>query len=550
MNIMRVYSRSIYLIICILYTSTLGIKAENCNCKHTINNNELNVDGSQLNVLPGDTICIQSGFRKILRLINFHGDSLNYIVFKNCGGDVIVENEDHYYGIVISNCSYFRFTGSGDKNSNYGIKILKTPKGANGLSVDGLSTDYEIDHIEIAKTGFAGIVSLTQPSCDKLNNRDNFVQKNTIIHDNYIHDTFGEGIYIGHSYYNGFSTDCNNLSEILYPHSIEGLRVYNNLVENSGWDGIQVSCASSDCEIFNNKIINYGLAKEESQNSGIQIGAGTTGKCFNNSIFGGSGSGIVVFGLGNNNLYNNIIVNSGNSTSDNLDKKAYGIFCDDRSTILGRSFNFINNTIINPKTDGIRIYSKLSNNNNIINNLIIKPGSYGQYKSVEQSYIYLNNEVKAIVTNNYFTQNLSPFIDLNSNSNIYNFTLTLPVINKGRDVHEFGIYHDFNNDIRNKDNSCDIGAFEFDTVKVKTDSKSNYKIYPNPSSGIFMVYNNTEKMINRILIKTINGKKIYEENYINSNGGLINLTEKLKNGVYLIDIDTNTERKTEKIIIN
>ena len=92
----------------------------------------------------------------------------------------------------------------------------------------------------------------------------------------------------------------------------------------------------------------------------------------------GSGIGINVFGTGNNFVYNNIVLNAGQNYFPNDPSKfVHGIFCADRSTVPGSPFNFINNTIINPKTDGIRMTSTLSANNEIRNNIVVHPGSIG-----------------------------------------------------------------------------------------------------------------------------------------------------------------------------
>jgi len=511
----------------------------------------LNVDGNSLPIKGGDTVCITSGNRSTLRLINFHGDSLNYIIFKNCGDNVIVETTNNV-GISILNSSYFRFTGTGNTTSKYGIKVLKTPKESNGLSIDGLSTNYEIDHIEIANSGFAGIMSMSHPTCDGTANRGNFVQRNTSIHDNFVHNTSGEGFYIGHSFYTGYSTSCDGKPDTLFPSEIKGLRVFNNIVDSTGWDGIQVGCATSDCEIYGNLITNYGVASISSQNSGMQIGAGTTGRCYNNAIINGSGSGINIFGLGNNYFYNNIVVNAGklvNPTGDIINK-AYGMFCDDRSTIQGLSFNFMNNTIIAPKTDGIRIYSSQSRNNKFYNNLIIKPGSYGSYKNVLQSYIYYNSDVDVDVSNNYFSQNLTPFFVLDSLNSIYRLTETLPIHSLGKDVSKYGVFSDFFNSPFPVNGKCDIGAFQFNKASGnKAYSTSTFYLYPNPNYGEFYLVNNDALPLKSISIYTYTGIKVYERCFLENDPLIINVKDKLKKGLYIISIETVKNRNTYPLMI-
>ncbi|MFZ4724729.1 MAG: right-handed parallel beta-helix repeat-containing protein [Paludibacter sp.] len=528
-----------------------NVKSQVRNCKYIVPLEQTNVDANSLSLLPGDTVCIMAGKRQYLRFANFRGDSLKYIVIKNYDGEVVIENDDHYFGLSISNCSYFRLTGSADNSENFGIKILKTFKGASGLTINNLSTNFEIDHLEIANTGFAGIMSFSQPKCDGSSNRGNFVQRNVSIHDNYIHHTLGEGLYIGHSFYTGYTVDCFDKPEILFPHEIKGLRVYNNVVDSSGWDGIQVGSANFDCEIYGNKITNYGIANEKSQNSGIQIGNGTTGKCYNNAILNGSGTGISLFGTGNNILYNNLIVNAG-QMGDSIDllRGGYGIFCDDRATSENMSYNFINNTIISPKTDGIRIYVDKSKNNKIINNLILNPGSYGLYKDLNQSYLYYKSDEQLFIVNNYFSQIISPTIDINNIPKITDFTFSLPIINKGADVSVFGINFDFNRNGRIKDNICDIGAFEFDSLTKAEVNNTKFKLYPNPNSGTFFVNNNNHDEIIKFSIKTINGLMLYENLPLKANSVFIELKDVLNKGIYTIDIETINDRVIKKFIIN
>jgi hypothetical protein len=528
------------------------INSENCNCNYTIAPNQNNIDATNLPIHPGDTVCIMSGERKYLRLANFHGDSLHYIVIKNCGGSVIVKNEDLSYGILITHSSFFRFTGSCNNDSTYGIKVLKSAPKTNGLSIDGLSTNYEIDHIEVANTGFAGIMSLTQPTCDRTANRENFDQKNTSIHNNYVHNTGGEGFYIGHSFYSGYPTLCDGKPDTIFPAEIKGLRVYNNLVDSSGWDGIQVSCATSDCEIYDNYIINYGIAKELNQNSGIQIGSGTTGRCYNNAIINGSGTGIIIFGTGNNLFYNNVIVNAGyNYFPEDPSLKIYGMFCADRATKSGASFNFINNTIIAPKTDGIRIYSNQSRNNKFFNNLILKPGSYGNYRTLSQSYIFYNQDVDVDISNNYFSENLSPFIQYDTIANIYQFSATLPISYVGKNVTDYGISTDYFKTPRPSNGQFDIGAFQLDSNQLPIFKHKNNSIYiyPNPNHGKFMIVSNNNDLISKISIFTTNGLKVFTETFDASNSRYIDLHAKLKNGFYVLQSESETRKFTNPLLV-
>lgn len=176
----------------IVFSLSLRLTGQNINCDHFIDSTLLYVDANGLNLEPGDTICLECGHKPYFQLKNFQGDSLNYLTIINYGGQVQIKN-DTFYGFVINNCKYFKLTGAGDEDFEYGIKISGTGEGASGLSLDNLSTNFEVEKVEVCNTGFAGIMSKTDPRCDRTSNRGNFTQYNTIFHDNYVHHTGGEG---------------------------------------------------------------------------------------------------------------------------------------------------------------------------------------------------------------------------------------------------------------------------------------------------------------------------------------------------------------------
>ncbi len=78
------------------------------------------------------------------------------------------------------------------------------------------------------------------------------------------------------------------------PHTIIGVKVYNNICDSTGWDAIQVS-ASKHAEIFDNYIIYDSYANHPNQMSGILIGEPTQAKVYRNKILNGNGIGIQCF---------------------------------------------------------------------------------------------------------------------------------------------------------------------------------------------------------------------------------------------------------------
>ena len=307
-------------------------------------------------IMPGDTLFLEGGLRSPLLIQNFTGEKEKPVVFMNTNGQVIFDT-DHYYAVSIHNCRHFRFSGQGSPDHFYGIKISRVANGA-GIGIGSLSSDYEIDHISIENVKTAGIYAKTDPDCSLASERGKFVQSNTVIRDNYIAHTGVEGMYVGSTYFFGQKVSCNGKDTLLMPHLLEGVRVYNNIVEYSGWDGIQVSSASGDCRIFNNTVLNDSQAGVSGQMSGIIIGGGSRCDCYNNHISQGNGNGIEIHGLGDSRIFNNIILEAGRSFyPDDASLIKHGIFVSDVSALDGSSFQILHNHILHPKSDGIRFQS-------------------------------------------------------------------------------------------------------------------------------------------------------------------------------------------------
>jgi hypothetical protein len=422
-------------------------KSTGCGCTYTVPSNKNLVDGQVLGIKPGAVICLSaSNFYKNVNFQNIVGTATAPITIKNCGGTVVLNATGMSYGVKFGKSKYFRFTG-GSTEGVYGIKIQS---GHINLSAEALSTNFEIDHIEATSAGFAGIMAKTDPTCDNATIRGNFTMRNVSIHDNYVHDCAGEGLYIGNSFYKaGVSTSCGRR----YPHEIHYLKLFNNKIRNSGWEGIQVGCATIGAQIYDNSVVGYGRKNAAAQNNGVQLGEGTGGKFYSNFIKTGPGNGLIVLGLADNTIYNNIIVDAGSNA----------IFCDDRVT-TGTGFKFLNNTLINPKQDGIRIYAEYLTSV-IYNNIIVNPGSYSTYtypRSSHEAYVYkLSDKVNLQMSNNYFTRTISNLKFAAYTSDNYKLTSASPAIDKGKNISTYAITKDFYKDLRLQLSAYDIGASEY-----------------------------------------------------------------------------------------
>lgn len=430
-----------------LKTSATAI-ADCSTCTYVVPANTHIIDGLVLGFKPGDVICLNAATAyKNLLFRNIVGTAEQPIIIQNCGGTAVLNATGYSFGLKMQYSKYFKLSGGATANS-YGIRIQG---GHIGVALGDLSTNFEVDHLEVANSGFAGIMAKTDPSCDPASWRENFTMKNINLNYNYVHDSGGEGFYVGNSFFaTGVNTDCG----LKFPHEIHYLRLYNNIVKNSGWDGIQVGCATVGAKVYGNSVENYGVLNQFNQRNGMQLGEGTGGLCYGNFIKQGTGNGMNVLGLGTNVIYNNVIVNTGDM----------GIFCDERYT-PGPGFKFINNTIINPKTDGIRLYAEKVEMNAIINNIIVNPGNYTKYvypKTPNDAYVYkLSKDLRVDMRNNYFTTSLDDLQFTDASLCNYRLLLTSPAIDKGADITTFAIGTDFYKKSRLRGLGYDIGASEY-----------------------------------------------------------------------------------------
>ncbi len=428
-------------------TSAINEITPCAECDYVVPPNQHVIDGKALNIHPGAVIGLSANvdYRNLV-FRNINGTREEPIIVRNCDGTAIVDGTGMSFALKTQYSSYFRITG-GDVHKRYGLVVIG---GRIGVALGDLSTQLQLDHVEVKDQGFAGVMAKTDPSCDDATIRGNFLMKNVVLIHNYVHDTGGEGFYVGNSFWDGMKRDCG----IRLPHEIHNLRLGDNIVRNTGWDGIQVGCATRGTRIYNNTIENYGLLTVRHQNSGMQLGGGTGGYCYGNFIRNGTGNGMIVLGLGDNVVYNNVIVDAGD----------IGIFCDERYT-PGPGFQFINNTIIRPATDGIRLYAEKVPMNVIRNNVIADPGNFSLYsypRSGEDAYVYkLSKTVPVEMVNNFFTTSVEAagFADIGAQN--YRPSAGSPLLDNGADISSYNIKQDFYGKARLKGAAYDIGAAEY-----------------------------------------------------------------------------------------
>jgi len=290
----------------------------------------------------GKILCIPAGTYRAIALLQLKGSPGSPVVITNCGGNVIFDGRG-WTPIGGKGCRHIRVTGSsssslgGSGGGGNSMGIVATNSATHGIHFDEGCSDIEVDHIETHSNGYAGIVIRTYPRCggncnenDELDgggtcSREGFVQNNTLVHHNYIHDVPGEGLYIGTSHYHqdegGYIYDPhgNCPGETGAEPALKGVDIYNNTLQNIGMDAIQIGAAIENVKVHHNILQRFATSHKYGHSHGIAMNPGSTGNIFSNWIEGipddKSGDGdfaITFYGHGSDDqlsrIYNNVIL--------------------------------------------------------------------------------------------------------------------------------------------------------------------------------------------------------------------------------------------------
>lgn len=190
---------------------------------------------------PGDTVIISPSRTTIIKLNYIVGSPGSWITFTNPSNAkiTITSPEGDYGSMRIYNSRYVRLLGNNYSSETYGIKLV----GGNGCLAVVNTRDVEAAYIEMTGSKYTGIgmgQCWAPWTCTE-------EMENVSFHDNYIHDVGTEGMYLGKS------------SRAVAPKFVD-IQVYNNIIENCGWDGLQVGQTLGDNNnVYNNIIRNTGI---------------------------------------------------------------------------------------------------------------------------------------------------------------------------------------------------------------------------------------------------------------------------------------------------
>lgn len=325
-------------------------RAQDCGCDRQLGLDVTGADGAALGVAPGDVVCVMAGERPFLRLSGFVGTPEMPIVVQNCGGVATIRNTDRAYALVVEGQSqYLRVTGTGEPGVEHGFRVSAPdtdPYAGVGVWIQGRSSDVEVDHVEIYETGFAGVMAKTDPGCGDRAAWPDYVMRNVHLHHLWVHDTGGEGFYVGSTQAMGYVRDCDGASVTIPAHFMENVEIDHVIVEDTGWDGAQVGFARSGCSVHDNVIRRVGLAGEMFQQQGLQIGAYSSCEVRRNVLSDGPAMGIIVLDSADSLFADNVIARFGGD----------GIYANLRGLVSAASYRFVHNTIVAPAGAAIRVF--------------------------------------------------------------------------------------------------------------------------------------------------------------------------------------------------
>ena len=359
-------------------------------------NGRLVIDNKTNTYRPGDILNLKGNFKSVF-ITNMSGTEKKPIIVRNYQNTIVKVGEPDWNGggwsvaFEFNNCHYIRFGSMADRNQLIISGSVQTAREAyHDLHMGNKTDNMEICFLTI-RNGGNGIVAKTDPiKGDKRTSYPNSTINNLSIHDLTIMDTKNEAMYIGHTatywdhtvnqpYYNSPSKFTPG-HDYVQPIKWRNVKIYNNLVRNSGLDGIQTA-AIDGLEIYNNEVTNWGTQHNAAHNGGILIGGRTTNtNTHDNYVHDGWGEMCQFYGSGENNathtISNNLFINN---QSDGISMRGT------ENAIV----KITNNTIAGTKGNSLRIngYTGMKGKQIVNANIFVAPN--GGVNIGSRNYVYV-----------------------------------------------------------------------------------------------------------------------------------------------------------------
>lgn len=329
-------------------------------------------------ILPGSTIYLVGNFLSA-RFTGLKGSEEHPIRITNYPGKKLVIGNPDWAGGAYSSalqlveCQHIIL--GGENNATDFLIDGSTTKAQSsyfGINLRPFTDNVEVKNITI-RNGGTGILAKTDPDKDDPKTwYPNTILENLSIHDVNITNVSTEAMYIGHTAvwwgwneagkgYNAGAKPENPAHTYVMPVKWKNVKIFQNYISNSGYDGIQAS-AMNQLEIYENEVVNFGTRNIRGQNIGIIVGGRTIDtNVHDNYVHDGTGEIFQFHGSGENNsthsIHNNLFINSQSNGMG-----IYGLI--DAATI-----DITNNTIAGCQLFAIQVngkyydtLAKLSNN--------------------------------------------------------------------------------------------------------------------------------------------------------------------------------------------
>jgi hypothetical protein len=360
-------------------------------------NGRLIIDNKSGAYQPGDVLNLKGAFKAIY-ISNMSGKQTAPIVIQNLPGTNVTVGNPSWNGgsyaqaLAFSNCHYIRVGGSSKTAFVINGSTQSYREAYFNIHLTNKSDNFEICRMTV-NNGGTGIVAKTEPvKGDASTAFPNYTMNNLSIHDLTITGTKNEGMYIGHTAtywdltsgapYYGVASGFASGHSYVQPIKWNNVKIYTNLVQNTGLDGIQTA-AINKLEVYNNVVTNWATQKNSGHNGGILIGGRTTNtNTHDNWVHDGWGELCQFYGSGEggathifkNNLF---VANEG----DGVSMRGY-----DNAIV-----QFVNNTIVKTKGNSLRIngYTGQTGKNIVSANAFIAPMGGGTVYA--KNYIYVEN---------------------------------------------------------------------------------------------------------------------------------------------------------------
>jgi hypothetical protein len=408
-------------------------------------------------VRPGDEIVLAAGERGSLAIEGCRGTEDDPIVIRNDAdgnGPTVIRRESGQSGGFVfwcKSCSHVRIDGStkwkgAPPGLTHGIKVTMGGGGSPTafIQVNGRSSNLVIRNVEVdgrwpADSSNGIGIQINDHNIKAADNPGAWME-NILLENNYVHDVEGEGMYVGPNWSDG-------------DLPLRNIEIRRNVVENTGWDGIQLKAAIAGTNSIHHNVcrnvgINVDNTSEGNQFLGISIGHGT-GDIHHNLVEGAGSSGISAYvfklpistGIGpfNWHIYANVVVKTRGSYGEGA-----GITVGSQDgSVKGTAFVY-NNTVVDNRK-GIDLNSNVLSGSVVSNNIIASSGSVSAPSAVTAT----NNRIGEISSMRF----------ANASAGDFRLTADSPAKNAATGPHTSET--DFDGVSRPQGHAVDQGAFEY-----------------------------------------------------------------------------------------